>query len=240
MHPPARALTVAFVPGVMPGKWLARWRQRRPEVPLDSFQYDGGSLVPLLREGGADIGFVRLPVEREGLSVIPLYEEQPVVVAPKEHEVLLYDEVPLEDLAGETLLDVGACGGPRMAIEVAASGAGLAILPMPLARLYSRKDVVWRPVTGMDGTRIAVAWLAAETSEDVEEFIGIVRGRTERSSRQPSARQEEPARRPAGGAASKPPRKSPAQGSGRPSRTGRKLAPGASGKPGRRGGRRHR
>jgi DNA-binding transcriptional LysR family regulator len=185
--PPPRILTVAFVPGVTPDKWLARWRERRPEVPLEAFQYDGGSPVPLLHQGAAEIVFVRLPVEREGLSVIPLYEEQPVVVGPKEHELSVFDEVPLAELDGEALLDIEACGGSKAAVEVVAAGAGLVILPMSLARLYGRKDVVSRPVTGVEATRIGIAWLAGNTSGEVEEFIGIVRGRTERSSRQPSA-----------------------------------------------------
>ena len=30
-----RALSVGFVPGVTPGKWVARWRERHPAVPLE-------------------------------------------------------------------------------------------------------------------------------------------------------------------------------------------------------------
>ena len=42
----------------------------------------------------------------QGLSVIPLYAELPVVVAPKEHEVALYDdEVPYQEIAGENFVD---------------------------------------------------------------------------------------------------------------------------------------
>ncbi|WP_155849577.1 hypothetical protein [Arthrobacter sp. H20] len=64
---------------------------------------------------------------------------------------------------------------------------------MSIARLYTRRDAVYRPVHDVPVTTIAVAWLSDNTSEDIEEFIGIVRGRTERSSRQPSAK--EPAKK---------------------------------------------
>lgn len=184
---PTSVLTIGFVAGVTPGKWAARWRERHPEVSLELMECDAGEQMRILHEGMADVGFVRLPVAMEGLHVIPLYSERPVVVAAKEHFVALYDEdVPLVDLEGESFLDVTEIGA-AMAVEVAASGAGIAIMPMSVARLYHRRDAVHRPVSDLPETRIGVAWLSNNDSELVEEFIGIVRGRTANSSRQPLA-----------------------------------------------------
>jgi hypothetical protein len=95
--------------------------------------------------------------------------------------------VALSDLEQESILDVAALGGPEAALQVVAAGAGLVILPMPVARHLNVKDTVARRLTGMDGTEIALAWPAEATDEVLEEFIGIVRGRTAQSSRQPSA-----------------------------------------------------
>jgi DNA-binding transcriptional LysR family regulator len=181
---------------VTPGKWIRRWEERMPQVPLHSFMSDDGAQVAVLRDGSADLSFVRLPVDREGLSVIPLYEEQPVVVAPKGHEVSLFEEVDLADLSAETFLDVQELGGPAMALQVVASGAGLVILPMSVSRHFNVKDTVARKLTGAPGTQIALAWPRDATDEVIEEFIGIVRGRTAASSRQPSAQQEKPKREP--------------------------------------------
>ncbi|MHA7294122.1 LysR family substrate-binding domain-containing protein [Arthrobacter sp. HLT1-21] len=192
-EPQPSVLTVGFVPGVTPGKWVSRWRERHPAKPLETVEYEVASQELALRDGTVDLGFVRLPVEREGLSVIPLYEEQPVVVAGKDHELSLFDEVPFVELAEENLLEVGANGGEKGAIELAATGAGVVIVPMSIARLYTRRDAIYRPVLDVPATTIAVTWLADNLSEDIEEFIGIVRGRTEHSSRQPSAR--EPAKK---------------------------------------------
>jgi hypothetical protein len=58
---------------------------------------------------------------------------------------------------------------------------------MPVARHFNVKDTVARRLTGLDGTEIGLAWPAEATDEVLEEFIGIVRGRTAHSSRQPSA-----------------------------------------------------
>jgi len=182
-----RVLRIAYVAGVTPGKWIRRWEERMPHIPLQAFMVDGGVQLGPLQDGSADMGFVRLPIEREGLSVIPLYEEQPVVVAPKGHEISVFDEVPLADLAEESFLDAAALGGPEAALQVVAAGAGLVILPMAVARHFNVKDTVARRLTGAEGTEIALAWHSEATDEVLEEFIGIVRGRTAQSSRQPSA-----------------------------------------------------
>ena len=195
-EPQPRELRFAYVAGVTPGKWIRRWEERMPNVPLRSFMSDGGAQLSVLRDGSADLSFVRLPVDREGLNVIPLYEEQPVVVAPKGHEISVFDDVALEDLAAETFLDADELGGPEPALQVVASGAGLLILPMSVARHFNVKDTVARRLTGAPGTEIALAWPSDATDEVIEEFIGIVRGRTAQSSRQPSAQQEKPKKEP--------------------------------------------
>ncbi|WP_309107522.1 LysR substrate-binding domain-containing protein [Arthrobacter sp.] len=191
-----RELRFAYVAGVTPGKWIRRWEERMPDVPLQSFMSDDGEQLAVLWNGAADLSFVRLPVEREGLSVIPLYEEQPVVVAPKGHEISVFEEVAFDDLAEETFLDPAELGGAESALQVVASGAGLLILPMSVARHFNVKDTVARRLTGVPGTEIALAWSADATDEVIEEFIGIVRGRTAQSSRQPSANQEKPKKAP--------------------------------------------
>jgi hypothetical protein len=182
-----RILRIAYVPGVTPGKWIRRWEERMPDIPLQAFMHDGGAEVEAVRGGSADMAFVRLPIERDGLSVIPLYEEQPVVVAPKGHEISVFEEVALADLEQEAFLDVAALGGPEAALQVVAAGTGLVILPMSVARHFNVKDTVARRLTGAAGTEIALVWPADSTDEVLEEFIGIVRGRTAQSSRQPSA-----------------------------------------------------
>ncbi|WP_253905775.1 LysR family transcriptional regulator substrate-binding protein [Arthrobacter sp. H5] len=226
--PQSSPLRIGFVPGVTPGKWVGRWRDRHPRKPVETTEYDDGPLASALRDGSVDIAFMRLPVDRESLSLIPLYEEQAVVVASKEHELSLFEDVLLTDLAAENLLDVAECGGFQSAVEVAASGAGVVILPMSVARLHSRRDMVARPVTDGPVTAIGVAWLADHTTEDIEEFIGIVRGRTERSSRQPSAQKEPaPKKKPtARGATSGKPR-----GMRGPNKRGKPGAPGRGRRP---------
>ena len=70
--------------------------------------------------------------------------------------------------------------------EYVAAGLGVAIVPHSVARFNARKDLVYRPVTDVEQSQIALAWVAEREDDRIEEFIGIVRGRSTRSSRGPS------------------------------------------------------
>ncbi|WP_240807737.1 LysR substrate-binding domain-containing protein [Actinomadura geliboluensis] len=209
---------LAYVPGVTPGKWAGVWAERVREVPLRLLQMPAAEVVPLLRNGDVDAAFVRLPVDRDGLHVIPLYLETTVVVVPKDHVVAAVEEVELADLADEDVFEPlddvlpwdERPGQPAFtrpestagAIELVASGAGVLLLPQSLARLHHRKDLTYRTVTDAPQSQIGLAWLDAETTDLMEELIGIVRGRTPNSSRgrkppQQPTRKKPPQQRPA-------------------------------------------
>ncbi|GAA0373540.1 LysR substrate-binding domain-containing protein [Actinoallomurus spadix] len=201
---------LAYAPGVTPGKWARVWAERVREVPLRLIQVPAAEAVPLLRDGGVDAAFVRLPVDREALHVIPLYVETTVVVVPKDHVVAAVEEVELADLADEDVFEpldevltwADRPGQPAFtrpestadAIGLVASGAGVLLLPQSLARLHHRKDLTYRPVTDAPQSQIGLAWLEAATTDLMEELIGIVRGRTPNSSRGRNP-QQQPARK---------------------------------------------
>ncbi|MBN9241008.1 MAG: LysR family transcriptional regulator substrate-binding protein [Leifsonia sp.] len=169
--------TVAYVLGVTPGKWAGIWRERMPRHPLTLTQLSPAEAVAALLSGDADVALVRLPVDTERFSAIPLYVEKPVVVAPKDHVVEAVDSVELADL--DDLLE----GEWAEVVELVAANVGTAIMPQSVARALSRKDVVARPVLDAPETRVALVWPLDGTTPDIETFIGIVRGRTANSSR---------------------------------------------------------
>jgi len=175
----ATSFTIAAAQGVTLTKWTRAWQDRRSEVPLTVTRTTDDTQVQVLHEGAADVSFVRLPIEDDALSVIPLYAEVPVVVLPKDHPLAERDTVTLADLEGENHLT----GDWESAIELVAANVGVVVVPQSIARLHSRKDVEARPVTDALETRIAMAWVTEKTTDFVDEFIGIVRGRTAHSSR---------------------------------------------------------
>jgi DNA-binding transcriptional LysR family regulator len=191
------AFTLGFVTGATPDKWAGIWRRRRPRDPLELVLVAQEDQDRRLRDGELDMCLVRLPIDRAGVHCIPLYDEVQVVVAGKEHFVAAADEVTLADLADEQLVLPHQSGwtpeadqlawppmSPKEAVETVAAGTGVVLLPMSVARLFDRKDVVQRPVADLEPTKIGLAWLVdRDDDERVQAFIGVVRGRTERSSR---------------------------------------------------------
>ncbi|MER5651007.1 LysR family substrate-binding domain-containing protein [Streptosporangium sp. NPDC002524] len=210
-----RTFRLAYVPGVTPAKWVNVWIERTPDVPVTLVAVPAAEAVALLRSGGADAGFVRLPVDRDGLSVIPLYVETTVVMVPKDHAVAAADEVTIADLADDEAfhpLDdivewtvrpgLPAFTRPATtaeAVELVASGAGILPVPLSLARLHHRRDLTYRPVSDAPQSQVALAWPTDATTDLVEDFIGIVRGRTANSSRgrTPATPVKKPAQRQA-------------------------------------------
>ena len=217
---------LGYVPGATPGKWARIWAERRPDVPLELVGATTVEVVDRIRAGAVDAGVVRLPIDRAGLHAIPLYTETTVAVVPREHALTTVDEAELDDLADEIVLrpqddslpwpgDLpghAATVDPTTtaeAIELVAAGVGLLVLPQSLARLHHRRDLVYRSVTDAPQSSVVLTWPDADNTELMEEFIGIVRGRTANSSRTP--------RRHAG-----PPPGAPAPAKRRP--TGRRAA----------------
>ncbi|MBD0421275.1 LysR family transcriptional regulator [Streptomyces sp. TRM S81-3] len=230
-EPPSFRL--AYVPGVTPDKWVRIWNERLPDVPLSLTQVSAAEAGGVLLGGGADAGLVRLPVDRTVLSAIPLYTETTVVVVPKDHLVTAADEVTVEDLADELVLhpldDVLGWerppGRPAIerpattadAVELVAAGVGVLVVPLSLARLHHRKDLTYRTVTDAPASGVALSWPEDAHTDLVEEFIGIVRGRTVNSTRgrrQPQA-QPKAERTDTAGARRKPAAGKPAGGARR-------------------------
>ena len=188
-------LLVGFVTGTTPDKWARSWREqdRGPltVVPLTEEQQEDA-----VRRGEVDMALVRLPVTTDDLHVVRLYDETPVVVASRDHFVAAADTVTLDDLVDEQLVRPHASGwqpaAPQLAwpsmteeeaIATVAAGTGVVIVPMSVARLHHRKDVVQREVTDVPPTTVALVWLRERDDDLTQAFVGVVRGRTGRSSR---------------------------------------------------------
>ncbi|MFJ9903761.1 LysR family substrate-binding domain-containing protein [Streptomyces sp. NPDC101152] len=206
---------LAYVPGTTPAKWVRIWHERLPDTPLNLLAVPAAEVSAVLRAGEADAGLVRLPVDRAVFSAIPLYTETTVVVVPKDHVITAAEEVTLADLADEVIFhpldDVfdweRPPGEPAFerpattedAVELVAAGVGLLVVPQSLARLHHRRDLTYRPVVDAPQSSVALSWPEEATTDLVEDFIGIVRGRTVNSSRgrkaQPEEKQKPPARR---------------------------------------------
>jgi len=194
-----RTFTLGAVPGATPGKWIGVWRERLPHVTLELREISVEGQRPALDD--LDAALVRLPVAAsDELHVIPLYDEKPVVVVSTDSALTAADDLGLDDLAGEVVIvplddvlgvEVPDAVAPAFApptdtaeaIATVGAGVGVVIVPMSLARANQRRDVEYRVLREGPVSTVALAWIRDKTTPDVDAFVGIVRGRTARSSR---------------------------------------------------------
>ncbi len=176
-------LRIGFVPGVEPDRFLRRWKSGRREAWLALTPVPLSRQAAALASGEVDMCFVRLPLAAEDLHIVPLWEERAAIMVGTENVLSLLDEVGEEDLAEETEIPAAHADDAAERIAVAATGVGFTRVPLSLARLHHRKDAVARPLRDAEPTRIALAWPRAQDDPLRQEFVGVVRGRTARSSR---------------------------------------------------------
>lgn len=167
------------MPGVTLTKWTTTWRRRFQRQPLETVEIAETQQRSALDSQVVDACFVRLPIEAGGLHVIRLYDEVAVVWAANDHLVSAVDTVTLEDLAGETVLEVADAA----ALGQVALGLAVLRVPMSIARSHSRRDLIYRPIIDAPETTIGLAWPVEGEHPAMQEFIGVVRGRTSNSSR---------------------------------------------------------
>jgi len=182
MPAPLPTFTVLFVTGVTPTKWARVWNERMRRQRLELRPATSTEAIAALRDGRADAAFLRDVAADDEFSAIRLYEEQPVVVASRDHlfaAAAAHETIRADELANENVLG----GQDADTIELVAAGVGVATMPQSVARVLSRRDVVARGLRDAPTTAISLVWPTVRTTPAVETFIGIVRGRTENSSR---------------------------------------------------------
>ncbi len=159
-------------------KWQRTWEERFRN-PLHIQQVADETQLAGLRDGSLDMCVVRLPIDRDGLHAIPLYEEQRVAWVAKDHLFAAADELTMAEVSAEetVLIELDATAIDRVLV-----GAVL-VVPMSIARGASRRDLVYRPITDAEPSPVALAWRMDDENPLLDEFVGVVRGRSANSSR---------------------------------------------------------
>ena len=211
------------VPGKWARRWRASAPGHPLElVPLDR----AFGLGPEEASSAADVLLERAaPGERPAGASGPdparhalrLYTEAVALVVPAGHELADAGGVGVEELALVGLLDhpAHAAEWPRpepwtdpahapadvgAALDLVAAGLGPILLPLPLARhLAVKREHVVVELTGdpaPPGTAIWATWAVGRDAADVQQLVGVMRGRTARSSRPAATGSSEDEARP--------------------------------------------
>lgn len=179
---------------------LRAYRERFPGVALDLHEWTTTEQLKRLHEGSIQVGFVRLPVDDDGLVLETVLREPVVVVLPGDHPLAGLESVPLEALSKEPFVLIprrrepglydsyitlcrGAGFSPRVVQEanrintivgLVAAGMGVSFAPASVRRLQ-RPCVVYRPLRDPSPTlEMAVARLRRDPPPVLRAFLEVV------------------------------------------------------------------
>jgi len=90
-------------------KAISTWLERCPGVSMDIVKLSSEAQLEEIAEGRLEVGLLRLPVlrQREGIRVVPLYNEQLVLAVPPDHALARSNApVELEQLKDEVFISI--------------------------------------------------------------------------------------------------------------------------------------
>ena len=189
----AQRFVIGFMPGLIATPIVRALADAFPELDVSVVRTSWDDQVEMLHDGRIDVSMVRLPLDRRGLTVLPLFSEARLVALPSEHPLAAFDSVTVADLAPLPLLQspdavpewrdaqldfvriAGDAAQPptplrtvEEKLEHVAAGRGIAVLPASTAQFYSRPDVVYVPVSDLPPGEVALAWETHRSSAPLE------------------------------------------------------------------------
>ena len=92
------------------------------------------------------------------------------------------DEILNYKIGADALVDVPSV---RTALQVVAANVGVAIAPRPLLKVLSKKQVVALGFSDstIPLTEIALVWRKEDDCDEIQDFVGVAKGRTRNTSR---------------------------------------------------------
>ncbi|MDC7335264.1 LysR family transcriptional regulator [Streptomyces lydicus] len=168
-------LAVAFSPGLPVAEAIRAFTSRHADVEIDVVPARWWEQDQPLRDGRAQVGYLRRPFDESGLRVIPIGHDPRVACMPVAHPLAGRQELTTADLDAERMLDVPnrRTSSLEEKFELVASGHGIALIPLSVARSYSRPDLVNIPVTDVPELETCLAVAADRREKLLRDFLEI-------------------------------------------------------------------
>ncbi|KOV60721.1 LysR family transcriptional regulator [Streptomyces sp. MMG1121] len=168
-------LVVAFSPGLRVSEAIRAFASRYPDVETDLVPARWWEQDAPLRDGRAQVGYLRRPFDDSGLRTIRVGREPRVACMPAAHPLARRQELTSADLDGEPMLDAPTrrTSSLEEKFELIASGHGIALVPLSVACSYSRPDLIHRPLTDAPGIETCLAFLVDRREKLLRDFLEI-------------------------------------------------------------------
>ena len=168
-------LVVAFAPGLHVSEAVRAFTAASPGIEIKLLSLHWWEQDAPLRDGRADVGYLRRPFDDAGLRAIPVGSEQKVACLPVTHPLARRGALTLADLDGEVVLDAHArrTSSVEEKFELIAAGHGIAMVPRSVAGSYSRPDLVYCPVTDAEPVETCVVVALDRRERRVLDFMTV-------------------------------------------------------------------
>ncbi len=168
-------LGVAFSPGLLVSEAIRSFATIRPEVEVEVVKLQWWEQDAPLRDGRADVGYLRRPFDDRGLLTIPVGWEHKVACLPATHRLARRRSLTLADLEGEPILDAHnrRTSSIEEKFELIASEHVIALVPESVARSYSRPHLINLPVTDAPPVECCLAAMEGGCDERIRDFLRI-------------------------------------------------------------------
>ena len=181
------------------------FRERHPDVTVELKAFDFVRHVSCIREGLADVAFLRPPYADEdlaGMEVEVIFEEPRAALLSSEHPLASKDELFCDDVVNQRFIEgvsdvsptwrrfwlmIDERGGrepdlyesrissAEELLELVASGCGIAVTPLSLGAGLRRDDLRAIPVVDIAPAPLALGWRAGDTSSALADFLEVAR-----------------------------------------------------------------
>ena len=173
LHRGVQRLVVAFAPGLRVSEAVRAFTATHPDVEIELLHLHWWEQDAPLRDGRADVGYLRHPFDDTGLRTVPIGREPKVACLPVTHPLAGRRSLVQADLDGETILDAHSrrTSSVEEKFELIAAGHGIALVPRSVARSYSRPDLVYLPVTDAVPVETCLAVAKDRREPRIRDFV---------------------------------------------------------------------
>jgi DNA-binding transcriptional LysR family regulator len=183
-----------------------------PGVTIDLLRIYWHDQREVLLDGRADVAFVHLPIDDQGLELQPVRSEPRVAVLPAGHPAAGKAEISIADLADDpVIIQRGASPawqafhnvdprpdgrqprpGPAVdnleeKVQHVAAGRAVSFLPASAAAAFDQPGIAYVPVTDIPPIKVCLAWKRGPRSPLVADFVAAVTDARRQPLGQPSA-----------------------------------------------------
>jgi len=194
----AGALVVGFMPGLSLSYAMRTVMDEFPDASIEIRELTWVNQADLVRDGTVDVALVRRPIDVAGLRLQGVVNDPRGVLLASDHPLAQKSAINIGELAAHPVIRHRHGGvwddywtvsprpdgtfpiaGPMVEtvpekLAIVATGAAITFVPRSASRAYTHPDVVWVPISDIEDSQIALAWLAGRRRRLLSAFVAAV------------------------------------------------------------------